>query len=216
MSQAAAALPWLAPLSAGALAAARAQYAAHGLAVLDPCLTEDALRAMIAEAEDARLAAWVCQHAFEPGKSIDQRALRAEFGPLAKALLESEALGALLAAVSGGPLEVCYRSSSYTYYETPGDFCGAHVDRSGKPTVTFILGLDARALGERSGGMELRAYPGSPDRRSRTSPMLRVSTHVTRAVIVWGSEVVHERLPIGPGERIAVLSCCFIPPGSPP
>jgi hypothetical protein len=180
---------------------ARDEFDKLGAAVLGPpFLAPDVFAQLRADAVAQRERAWLCDFPEIPGRSTRQFMHRAEFGALGRAFLESPEIAALIAEVTGAQLVPCYSASSYTYYEQPGDVCGRHVDRPGTSTLSLLITLDADWGPSPSAGVGLDI---------ETVPPLRVTSRPNRAVLLHGSRWPHTRPPLGPGERVWILSCCY-------
>jgi hypothetical protein len=202
--------PSLAPFSVspGSLATAALEFARRGVAILGPpALEPGVFRALEQEA------AWQRRHASWRLRNGDGRSrvpeddVRAELGPEARNLLASPSTVDIMRTVTGRTVGTSWRTSCYTYYDFPGSHLGRHTDRVETCHFTMLLGILSEWQGgaDPPGGNQLWVYTSFRD----STPKYRVTTLANRVAILDGIHYPHERPPLGPEERVTVLSACF-------
>ena len=205
--------PPLAPysLSRGSLARAAEEFARRGVAILGPPALEPSVFAAVRQE-----AAWQRCHASWPLRTRDGRSrvpednVRGELGSAARGLLASPATFEIMRSVTGRAVAPSWLTSCYTYYDSPGSYLGRHCDRRGTCCLTMLLGVLSKwpPGADPPGGNQLWVYASFGD----SAPKYRVTTLANRVAILDGIRWPHERPPLGPWQRVTVLSGCFETP----
>lgn len=171
-----------------------------GPPVLDRGLFDD----LVADSRRQRSsAAWDLRG--EPG-ALPQDTVRAHLGPLARQLCAAGATRALMQAVTGDAVLPSWSASCLTYYDTPGQFLGAHRDKLEACHHAFLLYLESSWPAGLEPGPGVALHICAPDSDEVTR---RVTALPNRLVILHGSRLTHFRPPLAVGEMVGLLAGCF-------
>lgn len=188
------------------MALLKAELAATGFMQLTTAIAKERLSALREESGSRFVGAL----AASGNRTLPYRSRLAGLGPVAMSFLTGNAMANLLVMFFGQPHKLCPQSSCYTYYRE-GDFLAAHRDNAEgcKVTVLIYLRADAPLPGRADSGLFLELYQ---DNRGQPGSLLR-RLETTQGTIVagLGSQVWHARKMLLPGERVDMLTACFVP-----
>lgn len=195
--------------SAGDIDMFAATFRERGFAVLGPPALDAPLFARLQrEARHQRqYASWPLN--LRNGRTrTPQENMRGQLGPVARGWLSSGPTRALMRAVTGRDVAASWSPSCFTYYDLPGSYLGRHCDQQELCALALLVGLESSwPSGEEPGpGNQLWVYPDNV----ATLPLCRITTLTNRIVILNGSKFPHGRPPIKTGQRVSVLSACFM------
>ena len=176
----------------------------EGFAFIDNGISEALLSRLQAECAEAKRSA---------KKAISEtplayRSSLASLGPVGIGLLESETPSAILKPIFGKSFKYCADSSCYTYYEA-GDFLSPHRDGADNCEVTLLFYISATEPGSdpQTSGLYLSLF--TEDAFGRPILSKSIPTPMGGIMVGRGSETVHGRDELAPGEHIWMLTACF-------
>jgi len=186
----------------------RESIQAFGFGVLDRCLTPEILEELQREAAERSKIAQFAQQ----DQGLRYRASMTSLGGVARDLLSSEPLIALLEAVFGDEFELTEDRSCMTFYG-PGDTLGPHLDKPAEECVVTIIvyvTVEGPAFTGPT-GCELRVYGRElpPSSNGVLMPRLIIPSVEGSIVLGHGSQYWHERPGLQPDEYVVALTGCY-------
>jgi hypothetical protein len=193
-------------LTSADLKHARERFAARGVVVVGPpAISATLFDALAAETRRQRAtSAWDLVGTARADR-VDQVTVRAELGPLARALVAADSTATTLRGITGVRLRPSWTATCMTYYEQPGQFLGEHTDkqRDCQFAMLVYVHVSHSSVGTSHGtGLHVRLAnpPGGT---------LVVTAAANRVVLLHGSRLAHWRSPLAPGESVSLLAGCF-------
>jgi len=183
---------------------ARTAVDRDGFAFIENGISEPLLNHLQNECTQARCSAKKAQSE----TPLAYRSSLASLGPVGIKLLQSETHSAILEPIFGKSYHYCAGSSCYTYYEE-GDFLSPHLDGADDCEVTLLFYISATEPGPdpKTSGLYLSLF--TEDASGRPNLRKSIPTPAGGIMVGRGSQTIHGRDKLAPGEHIWMLTACF-------
>jgi len=186
----------------------RASFREQGVAVLGPpAITAAAHGDLVAESlAQRKLQTWRVTETGEDPWTLPQDLVRVHLGDSARELIDSHSTATLLKAITDWSTEPAWNSSCFTFYDRPGTFIGRHTDRLDLCQLGILLYLEVQWQESQPGpGLQLNIDGDGNVPWTK----LQIDSRANRIVVFHGARFVHHRPPMGVGESLSLLNCCF-------
>jgi hypothetical protein len=193
-------------LASADLERARKRFAARGVVVIGPPAIKATLfAALVEEARHQRATSAWDLVGTDRADRVDQVTVRAELGPLARALVAADSTATTLHHITGEYIRPSWGATCMTYYEKPGQFLGEHTDKRQDCRYAMLVYVHvSHAPAGASYGTGLHVRLADPP-----GATLVVTAAANRIVLLNGSQLAHWRPPLAPGESVFLLAGCF-------